>query len=123
MAQYRYNGSILVKKSSREDYRFAAVLLHTDGKYYKVFISTTREKVQAMIDTEINTGLNTIANHRRAIKAIEEGKDTYTVKEYGHTFTAHIKYEREDYEGWIAKIEDRIKFIEENWKIVEVEKV
>lgn len=123
MAQYRYNGSILVKKSSREDYRFAVVVLHTDGKYYKVFISTTREKVQAMINTEINTGLNTIANHRRAIKAIEEGKDTYTAKEYGHTFTAHIKYEREDYEGWIAKTEDRIKFIEENWKIVEVEKV
>ena len=124
MAQYRYNGNIIVKKSSREDYKYAVVTLGEDGKYYKVFISTTREKVETMMKTHINQYYRNIENNRNAIKAIEAGKTFFIDKFNSRSFRNEINEEGIPYyERWIASYEKEIERIGREWKVVEIEKV
>lgn len=124
MAQYRYKGNIIVKKSNREDYKYAVIAHGEDGKIYKIFISTTREKIEAMLNTEINRYCKEIKNLKAAIKAIDEGKDFYFGKFCGRTYKEKVHPEgKAYYENAIKGQLDCIERIRNTWEIVEVEKV
>lgn len=78
MAQYSYNGQILIKNSKREDYRFACIEEREDGKIVKIQISSTFDGAGAEKRRYIAQCREGIENFRRAIKAIENGRDSVT---------------------------------------------
>ena len=123
MAQYRYQGNILVKKTDREDYRFAVICNCNDGKVSKVFISTTKDKVQAMFNTELNAYYRNIENCTTAIQAIKEGRDSYVAKEGRGPRRISLKNKTiEYYEDWMEENKKRLDYIVTHWQVVEVEK-
>ena len=78
MAQYRYNGQVLVKNSKREDFKYACIEQKEDGEIIKIQISSTYDGAGAEKRRMISRCRESIMNYKRAIKAVEDGRDYYT---------------------------------------------
>lgn len=139
MAQYRYNGQVLVKNSRREDFEYACIE-NRDGKIIKIQISSTFDGAGAEKRRRISENAEHIENCKRAIKAIENGKDSYFVK-IGRSYSEMRKIDWYQKRSWRASKEEaemkpidyynhcieedrkHIEWLEKNWIIVKVEKV
>lgn len=140
MAQYRYNGQVVVKNSRREDFEYACIYEKEDGKIVKVQISSTFDGAGVEKRRRISEHTEGIENCRRAIKAFEDGKDTYYVQIGRYSERRSITWYKGS--GWLTvsdeeramnpveyynhRIEEHMEAIEwlkNHWIIVKVEKI
>lgn len=140
MAQYRYNGQVLVKNSRREDFEYACIYENEEGKIIKVTISSTQNGAGVDKRRRISECRENIENCQRAIRAYENGRDNYTAQFGRYSERRSVTWYKG--KGWIAvtdeeramnpidfynhRIEEAKKSIawyEKNWIIVKVEKV
>lgn len=137
MAQYRYNGQVLVKNSRREDFEYACIE-NRDGKIVKIQISSTYDGAGAEKRRMISRCRENIENYKRAIRAVENGRD-YATFNHGryheridvewYKKVSYISDEKKAmlpidyYQMRIEECHKNIEWYEENWIIVKVEKV
>ena len=134
MATYTYNGKVLVKNSKREDYRFAVIDKNT-GK--KLSISSTATGAMKEINSLIASSEARLDYSRRALIAIDFGKDEFTYKEgrkfYKKAVTAYKNYNwlseevrslspKEYYSKMFNSEARYLESLKENYILVEVER-
>lgn len=135
MAQYTYQGQILVKKTDRE-YAFACIE-NRDGKIIKIMISGTEYGAGAETRRRIGYCEQNIKNFKASIKALEQGRTKIMWKERGYSFPKNlIEYKTASYiaeerralepiEYYKMRIQEELEAIEwyqKNWIVVPVEK-
>lgn len=117
--KFYYNGQ-LVRTSKNHEYTHAVIDI-TDGKC--VGCRVGEDKADAIIRSEISASERSIENCKRAIKAMEQGKSGYYVKEGRRTwyckFTTSNTIER--YRESIDYLNSYIDRINSTWKVVELE--
>ena len=136
MAQYRYNGQVLVKKTDRE-YAFACIE-NRDGKIIKITISATEQGAGADQRRRIAECEQSILNCKASIRALEQGRTRIMWKEGRHSYPHDLlAYKTADYiseekkalepvDYYKMRIQNSLEAIEwykKNWIIVPVEKV
>lgn len=138
MARYTYNGQVLVKNSRREDFKYACIF-NDDGKIVKIMISSTANGAGAEKRRRISENRESIENCKRAIRAVENGRDYFTAQFGRYSERRSVTWYKG--KGWLAisdeeramnpidyynhRIEEahkKIEWYEKNWIIVEVEK-
>ena len=118
--KFFYNGK-LIRKSEHE---YTHAVITDDGKL--AGCRTSRDAAQSIISSEISHAQREIENHKRALKALENGENGYVINlgrgnKYFHKFGNN---EYETVENCQAAIRRLESFIEKcnNWKVVELEK-
>ena len=117
--RFYYNGE-LVRTSKNHIYTHAVINTENNAC---MGCRANKENAEAIITSEIASNEKRIANSETAIKALENGKSGYYVKDGRHTW--YCKFEKEDtvdrYTESIKWRRERIDYIEKNWKVVELE--
>lgn len=118
--KFFYNGK-LIRKSEHE---YTHAVITDNGKL--VGCRTSYEAARSIISSEISHAQREIENHRRALKALENGEAGYTIdlgrgNKYFHKF-GNNEYETvENCQTALKRLEDFIETCS-NWKVVELEK-
>ena len=115
--KFYYNGK-LVRTSKNHVYTHAVIDMsngHVEG------CRANKEAAESIISSEISRVSNSIQNHESALKAIEQGKTMYRVKEGRRSYWMPIRTTGEDFKHCIEWCENHIKEVERNWKVVELE--
>ena len=118
--RFYYNGE-LIRTSKDHTYTHAALNINT-GKCYGC--SSTYKGAQANIDRMISGYRTGIENSKLAIKALEKGARGYWVKIGGGRsyFERFFKEDTiESFEEYIKACEDKLDWIAENLRVVELE--
>lgn len=117
--KFYYNGE-LVRTSKNHIYTHAVINTENNAC---MGCRANKENAEAIITSEIASNEKRIANSETAIKALENGKSGYYVKDGRHTW--YCKFSKENTVAWyndcIESRRERIDYIKNNWKVVELE--
>lgn len=118
--KFYYNGK-LIRTSKNHTYTHAVIDM-SDGSLKGCRAS--KETAEALIRSEISQYEKWIAEKKKAIKAIENGKNYYITKERGRSYKITIDQPYQTIEWYTKGIEGNNKGIEHikaNWQVVELE--
>ena len=115
--KFYYNGQ-LVRTSKNHEYTHAVIDM-SNGNLEGC--RANKETAESIISSEISRVSKSIQNHKNELKAIEQGKKMYRVKEGRRNYWMPITRTAEQVKKNIEWCENYIKKVEANWKVVELE--
>lgn len=117
--KYYYNGKLV--RTSKEHHYTHAVIDVTTGKL--IGCRSNEDAAKSVITSEIHRKEQDKENSRACIIAIKAGKRMYRYKDGRRS--GYIQVDKEDTvekcEKWVANLDKQIEYINQNWKVVELE--
>ncbi len=114
--KFYYEGK-LVRTSKNHHYTHAVI----SGTGNVFTCSSSEELARKALNAHLSGYRTGIENNRRAIKAIEQGKTSYLVKEGRSNYPTKLRHTKEEYEEGIRHMQDTIEWITNTWKVIELE--
>ncbi len=120
--KFYYNDQ-LIRTSKNHEYTHAVIVIDENGKIGCIGCRRSLQEAEALKQGEINGYRNGIDNCNKAIKALQEGKSGYYVRDRRKDW--FIKFEDGRTPAYYEEIIDAkrrtIKNIEDTWQVVELE--
>lgn len=111
-----YYNDVLIRTSKTHHYKYAIICRNNC-----IMCSATKDGCEKEKQKYINEQLERLGNCRRAITAIENGKDRFEIKDGRRTFYDKPRYTIEHYKDSVEECKRSIEHIKTMWEIVEIE--